>query len=81
MGAEVDAIRLDGLARDRGGRRHREHVRKCVVGFLEPDAQRVAIDDLKPGERRLVVELAAFLRRRLQLVAADKLAFEDPRPR
>ena len=62
--------------------RHREHVREAQVGRVEPDAQRVAVDDLEPRHRRVVVEVAASSSRlRARLVAALELAFEQPHPR
>ena len=81
VGADVAAVGLDDLARDGAHVRHGEHVREAVVGRLEPDLQRVAVDDLETGQRRVVVEPARARRRGLGLVAADQLALDQPRPR
>ena len=76
------AIGGDDFARDRARRLVREHVREVVVGLLQADAQRVAVDGLESRDLRVVVELAAVLLRLLgQFVEADDLAFEQPRPR
>ena len=82
MRAEIAAVRLDDFARDRGGVRHREHVEEAQVGLLQADAQRVAIDDLEPRDRRVVVEFAGSSSAlRAHLVRADDLAFDQPQPR
>ena len=80
MRADVQAVRLDDLARHRGQVRHRKHVRKSKVRRLQADPQRVAVDDFEARQRRVVVELAGLARALLRLVAADELAFEQPRP-
>ena len=75
------AVRGDHLARHRRRRLVGQHVRQVVVGFLQPEAQRVPVDRLHPGELAVVVELAALLRRGDLLVEADELALDQERPR
>ena len=58
MGAEIRSVRRDDFARNRRGVRHREHVKEAQVGLLQADAQRMAIDDLESGNRRVVFEFS-----------------------
>ena len=61
--------------------RHRERIEESAGRPPQPDPQRVAVDDLEPGDRRVVVELAGLRGLRARLVAADDLALDQPRPR
>src|SRR5262249_24587484 len=81
MRPDVEAVGFGDLPRDRGGGRHRKYVNERVVGLLETNAKRVAVDDLETPDRGVVVELAVPLRRGDQFVAAHELAFDEPGPR
>ena len=77
----VVRVGLDHLARDRRRRLVGKYVGQVVVGILEADAQRVAVDRLEAGHLRVVVELAALLRRLGRLVQPDDLALDQEGPR
>ena len=81
MAHRVVGVALDHLARDDPERDVRGDEQEVVVGLLEPEAQRVAVDDLDPRDLRVVVELPALLRRRGVLVQPDDLALEQERVR
>ncbi len=74
------AVRLDDLARDRRHDARRHELEEHVVGLLELDLQRVAVERLQALELRVVVEPAARLRGRDELVGADELAVEVEAP-
>lgn len=78
MGAEIEPVGFDDLASDRRRVRNRKHVEKTQIGLLQPDAKRVAIDDLEAGDGRIVVEFARFQRRFADGVGADHLAVDEP---
>ena len=59
----------------------RQHVSQVVVGLLEPDAQRMAVNRFEAGNLLVVVEPGALLRRVGEFVQADDLALDQPRPR
>ena len=71
----------DDLARHRGGRGVREHVREVRVGADKAQAQGVAIDRLDAGYRAVVVEAARPPRGVGERVEADELAGDEKRPR
>jgi len=79
--AEVESVALGHLARDRAEVGDCEDERKAVIGSVETDAQRVAIDDLESRDRDVVVEAPRLLGGANRLVAAGELAFEQPQPR
>jgi hypothetical protein len=81
MGPDIVAVGLDHLPRKSGGIGNREHIEKTQIRRLQPDLQRIAIDDGEPCHRGVVVELAGFERPRAHFVGADDLAFEHPQPR
>ena len=58
-----------------------EAIQEREVGILQAQAQRVAVDDLDPGDGAIVVELAALECLVVQLVEAAKVVQEQPRVR
>ena len=79
--ARFVGVLLDHFARHRGSRLVRQHERQVVVGLLQADPQRMAVDGLEPGDLLVVVELRVFLRRIRELVEADDLVLDQPCPR
>ncbi len=80
------AVGLDHLARDGAGCRGRQVGDEFVVGKRELEAQRVAIDRLQPGDRRVVVEAPGLARPGDDRVGADEAAVDHlqrirPHPR
>ncbi len=74
--ARAVRVRFDHLARDRGGSDGREIGQELVVGEIELELQRVAVDRLQALHRRVVVELARFLRFRDDGLGADEAPVE-----
>src|SRR5258706_335812 len=77
---EVLAVELAHLARDRRGGRHGEHEGKAVVGVVELDPQRVAVERAQSRDRAVVVEAFGLLRLGHQGVGALDLAFDQEEP-
>jgi hypothetical protein len=75
----VVGIGLHHFTRDRHHVRHREEVGEVEVGFLQLEADRVAVAHLDAGDGRVHVERRARLLRLLhELVQADQLVLEEP---
>jgi hypothetical protein len=81
VGAEIGSIGLDNLARDGRRVRYCKHVEEAQIGLREADAQRVAIEHLESGNRRVIVEFPRLGRPRAHLVRANDLALDQPQPR
>src|SRR4029077_5034965 len=75
------AVTFDYLACDRGHRARAQVTEQDVVGFLQLDANRVAVRRVQAFDRRVVIELAALARRIDDGVRADDLALHVPRER
>ena len=72
---------LDDFARDRGHRTRAQVAEQDVIGLREPEPHRVAIERRQAFDRRVVIELAARLRRLDRPLRADDLALQVPRER
>ena len=75
----VVGVGLDHLARHRAGIRQGEDVREVVVGFLEPDLERVTVEDLQAVDLAVVVELAGLFGVLLDFVESDARRRESSR--
>ena len=73
-------MRFDDFARDRGEPVVAEPVLERVIGRLEANAQRVAVECLHAFDLRVVVEALALARALQGLVEADETAVEEIKP-
>ena len=81
MRVGIVGVGLDYLTRDRRHGRHGHDVGEVVIGFLEVDAQRIAIDQLEPPHRSIVVEPARLDGSCRQFIETDDFSVNEEAPR